>query len=140
MCVCVFVCNLHSLQKLPMSDSLFLKARLLRRTKLCFQTLQPSRTSTFSWPLALHSTAHKPGATGSNAHFLGKVPQMRSFQVHRVAAATPPTPPVGAFSWTRVLVLAAVSHPSLLQQQPSTWPMQWTCQCSVFFLPHCSLP
>lgn len=51
-CMCVFVCNLYSLQKLPTSDSLFLKARLLHRTKFCFQTLQPSRASIFSWPKA----------------------------------------------------------------------------------------
>lgn len=106
----------------------------------CVFRLQPSKASIIFWPMVLHSIAHKPGATGGNAHFLGKVPQARSFQVHRVAADTPPTPPRSAFSWTRILVLAAVSHPSLLQQQPSTWPVQWTCQYSDFFLPLCSQP
>lgn len=102
--MCLFVCNLCSLQKLPTNDSLFLKARLLHRTELCFQTLQPSKASIFSWPMALHGAVHKPGATGGSAHFLGKVPQPRRFQVHRVAADTPPTPPLllaepGSLSW-----------------------------------------
>lgn len=119
--------NLCSLQKLPTSDSVSLKAKLLHRTKLCFQTLQPSKASIFSLPMALHGAAHTPAATGGNGHFLRNVLQPRSFQVHRVAADTCPTPPVSAFSWTRVLVLAAVSYPSLLQQQPSTWPMLVQC-------------